>query len=54
MQNLKWRKANRSGAGNDCVELAHYGSELVIRDSKNPNAGTLFAGRSLLALARGL
>lgn len=33
MSTINWRKSSRSGAGNDCVELA---SDLAgVRDSKN-------------------
>ena len=33
-----WRKSSRSGAGNDCVELAHGEKVGAVRDSKNPSA----------------
>jgi hypothetical protein len=39
-----WRKSSRSGAGNDCVELAVGGSGAAVRDSKNPAAGHLVIG----------
>jgi hypothetical protein len=33
---LIWRKASRSTAGNDCVEVAQTTVGYLIRDSKNP------------------
>jgi hypothetical protein len=33
---LTWRKAKRSNAGNDCVEVARTSVSYVIRDSNNP------------------
>ena len=33
---LTWRKASRSNAGNDCVEIARTPTGYLIRDSKNP------------------
>jgi len=56
---LAWRKASFSGAGNDCVEAATCTCgdlRTLVRDSKNPDAGTLTfaqtAWTGLLALAR--
>ncbi|SMD09979.1 DUF397 domain-containing protein [Kibdelosporangium aridum] len=36
-----WRKSSRSGAGNDCVEIALAHTGASVRDSKNPQAGML-------------
>lgn len=36
-----WRKASRSGDGNNCVELAALSVGVGVRDSKNLDAGTL-------------
>ncbi|RSM58477.1 DUF397 domain-containing protein [Kibdelosporangium aridum] len=36
-----WRKSSRSGAGNDCVEIALAHTGASVRDSKNPEAGML-------------
>ena len=33
---LTWRKASRSNAGNNCVEIARTHRGYLIRDSKNP------------------
>ena len=41
---VTWRKSSRSGAGNDCVELAVARSGAAVRDSKNPPAGHLVFG----------
>ena len=38
---LTWRKARRSGASGNCVELAVDGQEVLVRDSKNPGGGHL-------------
>ncbi|RAY13360.1 DUF397 domain-containing protein [Actinomadura craniellae] len=46
---VTWRKSSRSAAnGGDCVELADLGSEIGIRDSKNPDAGHLTVNRSVV------
>jgi hypothetical protein len=36
-----WRKARRSVHNGDCVEVAPAGSEILVRDSKHPNAAML-------------
>lgn len=37
----EWRKSSFSGAeGADCVEVS-YSAEVLLRDSKKPDAGTL-------------
>jgi hypothetical protein len=36
-----WRKARRSVHNGDCVEVAHAGSEILVRDSKDPDAAML-------------
>ncbi|GAA5064313.1 DUF397 domain-containing protein [Nocardia callitridis] len=37
-----WFKSTRSGAGRDCVEVAHLASGLVgVRDSKDPTGPAL-------------
>jgi len=38
---LAWRKASRSNAGNDCVEIARISDGYLIRDSKNPDGPRL-------------
>jgi hypothetical protein len=38
---LTWRKASRSNAGNDCVEIARTTAGYLIRDSKDPNGPRL-------------
>jgi len=41
---LIWRKASRSTAGNDCVEIACAPAGYLIRDSKNPAGVSLRLG----------
>ncbi|MDT0468250.1 DUF397 domain-containing protein [Streptomyces gibsoniae] len=37
-----WRKSSYSGSsGGECVEVADLNPHIAIRDSKNPEAGTL-------------
>ncbi|HWE91516.1 MAG TPA: DUF397 domain-containing protein [Pseudonocardiaceae bacterium] len=53
-----WRKSSYTGAGadNHCVEIAWDMAATAIRDSKNPDAGTLAlpqrAFRTLIAQAK--
>lgn len=35
-----WRKSSRCGTST-CVEVARLGEAILVRDSKNPEAGTL-------------
>jgi hypothetical protein len=37
---LHWRRSTRCGSGS-CVEVARLGDAILVRDSKNPEAGTL-------------
>ncbi|HEV8555818.1 MAG TPA: DUF397 domain-containing protein [Actinophytocola sp.] len=37
----RWRKSTHSDASNVCVEIAHMGSSVVLRDSKNPTGPAL-------------
>ena len=38
---LTWRKARRSNAGNNCVEVARTPAGYLIRDSKNHDGPSL-------------
>jgi hypothetical protein len=44
-----WRKSSRSADAAQCVELADVGDDVLIRDSKHPDAGHLTFARSELA-----
>jgi hypothetical protein len=37
----KWRKSNRSGGPNNCVEARYENGTVFVRDSKNPNGPAL-------------
>jgi hypothetical protein len=40
----RWRKASRSTAGNNCVEIARTLGATAVRDSKNRDGGHLTVG----------
>lgn len=40
-QSLSWRKARRSMANGNCVEVCRVDGEIVVRDSKNPSGSVL-------------
>jgi hypothetical protein len=40
----QWHKSSYSGGGNQCVEVAHVGENVAVRDSKNPAGGHLTFG----------
>ncbi len=40
----RWRKSSHSTGGNQCVEIAHLGAAIAVRDSKNPDGGHLTFG----------
>lgn len=51
-----WRKStfSGSGTGSECVEVAEVDGDIVIRDSKNPDAGHLrFARTEMRAFVAG-
>jgi hypothetical protein len=41
---VRWRKASRSTAGNNCVEIAQTIGATAVRDSKNRDGGHLTVG----------
>jgi predicted secreted Zn-dependent protease len=41
LQQLAWRKARRSMANGDCVEVAVTDGQIFVRDSKNPAGAVL-------------
>lgn len=47
LTNAAWRKSARSGANNNCVEVAGNLSDAVaVRDSKRPGVGSLVFSRA--------
>jgi hypothetical protein len=47
---LTWRKSSYSGAnGGDCVEIADTGRDLLVRNSKRLDSGTIPFTRSEMA-----
>ncbi|RAY11062.1 DUF397 domain-containing protein [Actinomadura craniellae] len=45
-----WRKSHHSGTGDNCVELAALPGVVAIRDSKNPQGGTLILTREIFRI----
>ncbi|MEO3826245.1 DUF397 domain-containing protein [Actinomadura sp. B10D3] len=44
---LRWRKSTKSGSeGGTCVEVAGLGSDVAVRDSKDPEGPRLAFGRA--------
>jgi hypothetical protein len=41
LSNVRWKKSSRSGAGNNCVEVAGLDDDRAVRDSNNPTGPTL-------------
>lgn len=49
MTTRTWRRAERCAADNpQCVEVARFGDDVVLRDSKNPTGGTIRASVATL------
>lgn len=43
MSALRWRKSSLSGDGDGCVEVAHRGDEILVRDTKQHGNGPVLA-----------
>jgi hypothetical protein len=42
LTSARWRKSSYSGnTGGECVEVADLGARVAVRDSKDPEVGTL-------------
>jgi len=47
-RSLRWRKSSFSMTG-ECVEVADCDGDVAVRNSNNPDAGTLVFGRAVMA-----
>ncbi len=55
LSNVRWSKSSRSGAGNNCVEVAHLDTGRAVRDSKNPAGPALmFTAAEWVAFTAGV
>ncbi len=45
LSDLRWKKSSRSGAGNNCVEVATLNDGRAVRDSNNPTGLRLTAAQ---------
>jgi len=41
LSRAQWHKSSRSSANGQCVEVAHLGESIAVRDSKNPRGPQL-------------
>jgi hypothetical protein len=44
LRDLPWRKSSYSSSNGQCVEIASVGTEIAVRDSKNPAGPVLIFG----------
>ena len=49
LSRAEWRVSSYTGGNGDCVELAGLSAVTAVRDSKNPDGGTILFGRSTFA-----
>lgn len=55
LSRAQWRKSSRSSGNGQCTEVAHVGTAVAIRDSKNVEGGCLLlAADGWQALVRGI
>ncbi|QEU93530.1 DUF397 domain-containing protein [Streptomyces kanamyceticus] len=53
LRQIQWQKSSFSGAGDeDCVEVAHAGSQLLLRESDDPDTVIATTPARLNALVR--
>ncbi|RKR88122.1 uncharacterized protein DUF397 [Micromonospora pisi] len=39
--NVVWKKSSRSSGNGQCTEIASFGNQVAVRDSKDPNGPVL-------------
>ena len=55
LSNVRWSKSSRSGAGNNCIEVADLDTHRAVRDSKDPGgAHLIFAATKWAASTAGV
>jgi hypothetical protein len=55
LSDMRWKKSSRSGAGNNCIEVADLDGERAVRDSKNPTGPALtFTAAEWVAFTAGV
>ena len=55
LSDMRWKKSSRSGAGNNCVEVADLDDGRAVRDSKDPTGPALmFTAAEWVAFTAGV
>jgi hypothetical protein len=49
MTDPRWRKSTHSGQQGSCVEVTEHDDHIAVRNTKHPDAGTLYFTRAEMA-----